>query len=473
MAFGSNPDDTQTIKSTIIQYSDQLCEKHFAPDNYDPDGSLFETVVLNALSWIYPDVGHTAPVTEIIALIMGGRYLFLGAGITRKTELTEEQQQEVEERLRDLNELIETEFFKDLVPMINEVERLRQAEERQQSTFAMIRQGQATNMLTKITTANTNNTRIDPVTGEATIKRGGYTVTIPNFATIAGLRTTTHQLFDALIIKLTDTGAKSPVIMLPLLEYAKMRGLSTKSMKDTRERVEEDLETLFNARISFKERRRGKKTGQDFHDVRIIEAKGILNGVITVTLGNILYSNIIAASNPMSYPLSLLRLNSKHSPASFALGRKIAEHKNMNAGRMNEDIISVKTLLAAAEDFIPSYESVVKSNSRHVGDKIIERLGNGLDALSDTFTWEYCHSKGAPLTDEEIANLDYSLFITLNVRIYWRSYPDQTARLERRQQRIDRAKAKRKPRKKQDDSDTGVGTGGSDGEPETAAAPEE
>lgn len=49
------------------------------------------------------------------------------------------------------------------------------------------------------------------------------------------------------------------------------------------------------------------------------------------------------------------------------------------------------------------------------------------------------------LTDTELQALNYDLFITLNVKTEWRSYPDQTARLARKAERIEQAK---KPKRK-------------------------
>lgn len=48
------------------------------------------------------------------------------------------------------------------------------------STFSTIRQGTATNALTKLPTARDKAT-IDPITGTATIKQGNLTITIPDF----------------------------------------------------------------------------------------------------------------------------------------------------------------------------------------------------------------------------------------------------------------------------------------------------
>lgn len=316
--------------------------------------------------------------------------------------------------------------------------------EREKSTFSTIRQGTATNTLTKIKPSTKRNTIIDTITGTATITQGNLSITIPDFTKLKGFRTSTYQLLDALTVALTETGAKSPAVALSLEEYMKKRGLKDK--KEARKQVTDDLETLFNATISFKEKRK-KGQEQDFHDIRIIDSKGIRKGIINVTFGTAFY-NILLGYPIMPYPAQLWELNSKRNPNSFYLLRKIAEHKNMNVGKKNEDIIAVKTLLAVAP-YLPSYEEVMNTD-RAISRRIIEPFERDMDALEDTLTWTYCHSNNTPLTDEELSSMSYDTFISLLIKIDWKQYPDQTARLERKAERIEQAEQgkKRKTSKK-------------------------
>lgn len=317
-------------------------------------------------------------------------------------------------------------------------------DEREKSTFSTIRQGTATNALTKIKPSTKRNTIIDTITGTATITQGNLSITIPDFTKLTGFRTSTYQLLDALTVALTETGAKSPAVALSLEEYMKKRGLKDK--KEARKQVTDDLETLFNATISFKEKRK-KGQEQDFHDIRIIDSKGIRKGIINVTFGTAFY-NILLGYPIMPYPAQLWELNSKRNPNSFYLLRKIAEHKNMNVGKKNEDIIAVKTLLAAAP-YLPSYEEVMNTD-RAISRRIIEPFERDMDALEDTLTWTYCHSNNTPLTDEELSSMSYDTFISLLIKIDWKQYPDQTARLKRKAERIEQAEQgkKRKTYKK-------------------------
>ena len=327
----------------------------------------------------------------------------------------------------------------DVLELINEVVA---AALEQAKAFSTIRQGTATNALTKVRSIVGSNTQLDKMTGAATVKEGNLTLTFPNFEHISGLKTSTYKLLDAITVALTESGAKSPFVTLSLEEYMDKCGL--KDRKEARKQAAADLETLFDARISYKERaRRGQPVG--FADARICEAKGISrNGIISFQFSDTFYQ-ILLGCTIMPYPDQLWKLNSKRNPNSFYLLRKIAEHKNMNAGKKNADVISVKTLLAACP-FIPKHTTVAKSD-RHFSDRIIVPFERDMDELKETLTWEYCHSSNTPLTDDELLNFNYDLFSSLLVKITWVNYPDQTQRLERKAQKIEEAKKKKRAAK--------------------------
>lgn len=325
----------------------------------------------------------------------------------------------------------------DVLKIINEI--IAAAIE-EAKTFSTIRQGTATNALTKVNSILGRNTVIDQFTGAATVTEGDLTITFPHFENIGGLKTSTHRLLDAITVALTESGAKSPTVSLSLAEYMEKCGL--KDRKEARKQAKEDLETLFDARISYKEQDRDGQPG-GFADVRICEAKGISrDGIISFKFSDTLYQTLLR-SCIMPYPQQLWRLNSKRNPNSYYFLRKIAEYKNMNVGKASEDIISVKTLLAASPA-MPTHRSVA-AKDRHFSRSIIEPFERDMNALEETLVWEYCHSKGAPLTDEELENFNYELFRTLLIKITWKQYPDQTARLARKEQsKAERAAADKK-----------------------------
>lgn len=303
-------------------------------------------------------------------------------------------------------------------------------------TFSIIRQGTATNMLTKIKPVMEQNTVLDRITGVATVTQGSLTVTIPHFMELTSLKTSTYQLLDALTVEFTEAGARSPKIALPLDEYMKKRGL--KDRKEARKQAIDDLNILFDAKISF----RGKKYKdlvQDFYEIRIIDSMGIKNGIITASFGAAFY-DLLLSYPIMPYPSQLWKLSSKRNPNSFYLLRKIAEHKNMNIGKNNENIIAVQTLFDASPN-IPSYEQVIESD-RALNKRIIEPFERDMDALEDTLTWTYCQSGGDTITREQAKIMDYDIIKDLLVKISWKNYPDQTARLEKKNKRLEQKQKK-------------------------------
>lgn len=304
--------------------------------------------------------------------------------------------------------------------------------------FSKILQGVSTNNLTKIQ-PNKKNTTIDPITGNATIKRDNkFSVTIPEYKGLAGLRASAYQLFDALTKSLTENGAESPTVIIPLEDYMNLRGLTDR--KESKNQAKADLETLRRLSVTWEETR-GKKT--DFYSFVNIADSGKVerNGDIIFTFGQTFF-NVLKNYPVMPYPIGLLALNSHKNPNSFYLGRKIAELKNMNIGDKNEDIISVKTLLDNAP-FIPSHEDVMMTD-RAWNRRIKDPFERDMDALNNYFSWHYCHSKGAPLTDEELRKSDFNTFIGLMIKVKWKEYPDQTARLEKKKEN---KKAKKKASK--------------------------
>lgn len=315
--------------------------------------------------------------------------------------------------------------------------------EREVKGFSTIRQGSSTNALTKIKATEGKTASIDTITGEATIKSGNFIIKIPNYAQLKGLNTSTYQLLDAITISLTESGAKEPTVVFTVDEYMKRRGL--KDRKEARKQLTADLDVLLKTSISWTEKR--GKTELPYAGVNITDSwiwADTKKTAIAYTFGQTFY-NVLLGYPVMPYPSQLQTLNSKRNPNSYYLLRKITEHKNMNIGKYNEDIIAVKTLLSYSP-YIPSYDEVMKAD-RHLEQRIKKPFERDLDALSDTLSWEYCHSKGVALTDEELANFSYDIFKDLYIHIIWNDYPDQTARLQRKAEAIE-ARKRKAPRKK-------------------------
>lgn len=289
--------------------------------------------------------------------------------------------------------------------------------------FDMIRQGPVTNTFTTMKAIEGENTTIDTITGVVTVTKGDVIVSAKDFSIIAGLGISTHMLLDIITAKLTEGGARSPRVDFTLDEYMRKRGL--RNRKGARAQVQKDLDTLLELKITYNKTVRGEiRLGHaliaDSWDMAPYSKD------ISFTFGSTFY-RILQDYPVMPYPKKLYTFTLNKNPNSYYFLRKISEHKRMNTGKDNEDIISVKTLLEATP-YIPSYEKVKEGDRRYTG-RIIEPFERDMDILEETLDWEYCHSKGRALTDRELEDWNYELFESLKVLIKWDNYPDQTARL--------------------------------------------
>lgn len=310
-------------------------------------------------------------------------------------------------------------------------------------SFSMIRQTNTVNELARLRPEEGKNLTIDKVTGTATIKTDTFTVNIAQYKDLVGLTTPVRQTLDLLVIKFTESGSHNPTVFLSLDEFMEKRGL--KNRQKARAQMADALDVILKTSMTWNEIL-GKKT-VPYAGVNLADSWVWSNGKKTgayFTFGAT-YSVYLGGLPVMSYPLELLKINSKRLPNGFPLSRKIAELKNMNAGKSNEDIISVKTLLNNAP-YIPSYDEVMKTD-RAVNRRIIDPMERDLNAL-EAFSWEYCHSNGAPLTEEEIKKyreegFPYELFENLLIKVTWKEYPDQSERIQRAEER--KAERRKKP----------------------------
>ena len=287
--------------------------------------------------------------------------------------------------------------------------------------YGYLHQGPLTNALPMVRSQEAVST-IDAITGTVKFEIDSYSLQLPKGYPADRIRQSLFNLFDFLIEVYTSKGARSAIIETNLKDYMQIRGLSDR--KTAYSVTAEDLETLHAASIRFLEKYSKKPGGKDlpgFLSVRLTRAVGInKRGEIVCTLDDATHA-ILAQYPTMIFPHELYKLNAKHNPHSRAFLRKIAEHKRMNAGKKNEDIISVKTLLKAST--LPTYKAVMEKG-RQVMQLIIEPFERDMNVL-ESIKWEYCHKNGEPLTQQELDNFDYSVFSECNIKITWLNYPPQ------------------------------------------------
>lgn len=252
------------------------------------------------------------------------------------------------------------------------------------------------------------------------VDTGEVKLVIDKFTELSGtLGVSTHKLLSTAVASFTGlnhTGNKAreanyTAVNIPLKEYALYCGYDVEehttetpeeakaeatraenSLKNARKKINKDLAILFSSSLSWKEKVRGKQG--DYMDIRLIEAKGIKGGYITIKFSQT-FSEYLVRLPITQYPVALLAVDERNNNA-YSIGLKMAEHFNMdnNQRRETAQLLKVKTLLA-----LTTLPSIDNSTVKRVGweNRIKEPFEKSLDALTACGLledWEYSHSKG-------------------------------------------------------------------------------
>lgn len=283
--------------------------------------------------------------------------------------------------------------------------------------YFIIAQSAATNALAKqITVKITDAMQLD-MWGNAEIIGPSLKLFILGYRNLiekGGINQSAARLLDCLVIIATTHGLQNTIIRLPLKEYMSMRGVS--DIKEARAQVNRDLDALW--RVSFEYKGIGKHRNEWFK-ARLCDAVGVIkNGEIVFSFAPTFFNSLKINDNGsaafMHFPREALTKSIKYNPFSYCLARKMAEHKRMNRGRPNENIIAVKTLIEACPNF-PTYQEVAAGN-RGIAQRIIAPFERDMDALTETISWHYAGIEESPA--------DYASFIAATVVIIWKNYPD-------------------------------------------------
>lgn len=338
-----------------------------------------------------------------------------------------------------------------------------QAEEQQ--GYSHILQGKATNALAH---TSKRSMTANPVTGAGLATTDSVEVFIRNYNSIV-LNVPTHKVMDALTLKLTsnfphgkEATAESidahRAVELSVDEYMELCQL--KDRKEARKQLSEATQALYDVSLEWDEVRyyvpegKKKRVKDTFHwKTRIIDTTGadldqdpVKRGKVAIKFSFDI-AKYLSQAYIMPYPDKLLSISAKYNPHSYYIGRKLAEHHNMNIGKENASRISVRTLLEALPD-LPSYDSIISTAGKNITQQIIQPFERDLIALRDTYgiltSWHYCNSKGEPLTDEQVESYSYSTWVQWLVEFELADYPDQRERLAKIEERKRIAASKRK-----------------------------
>ena len=311
--------------------------------------------------------------------------------------------------------------------------------------FYLLAQSHSSNKLSKKLTERMADPAQFDLYGNGSITEKDFRLFIKGYAElVSGVKQSAAMLLDSLMITATENGLQDTLVKLPLRQYMDMRELSDE--KEIRKQIKSDIDAL--ERISFEYKGIGKQRGAW---LKVSIAGGtvgqIKNGDIIFRFNQDFFDSFkVGVGNRylyMYFPREALQGNIRANPWKYWLARKISEHKRMNIGKPNEDIISVQTLIDACPNF-PTYEEVMSGN-RGVTQRIIEPFERDLDALSPTLSWEYQDLSENPK--------NYQEFVSANVVTRWSAYPD-TPRIESGKKKRAKRHQADKRQKKENTPDT-------------------
>lgn len=353
---------------------------------------------------------------------------------------------------------------------------INKATSRTQPEFFPVLHGKATDAIARMSGSKPTPNQLN---NTASIESGEVKLIIKSFDSLTGtLGVSTHKLLSTAIASFTTlnhTGASRSLreakIALPLKEYALQCGYDVeehptetpeeaekealrakRTLDNFRRKVKKDLELLYNASISWKEKIKGKE--KDFAEIRILGGMGIKAGYINIEFTVSLAEYLIQL--PLSqYPQSLLLLDERNDNA-YNIGLKMAEHysNDNNQIKGTAQLLRVKTLLEYTS--LPNITTIRKQRTSWEA-RIKEPFETALDALTACGLledWRYSHSKGEEITDEEANFSNYEEWKETLVYFTLRNAPNHAPRLaaraEEKKARQAKTIRKRTPKKKAD-----------------------
>ena len=159
------------------------------------------------------------------------------------------------------------------------------------------------------------------------------------------------------------------------------------------------------------------------------------------------YAQYINTNSLSQYHKNSFRLGSARNPLPFYLNMKLQDHyfKDANRQRGTNMILSVSSILEFCADTL-EYEYILETDPTHWKRKIKERLERALDEIQagGIFKWSYCGAALKEIPQAKIEGADFyewsKLYITFQLIP---EEPDQSERLQRKQERIEAAREKK------------------------------
>ena len=246
-----------------------------------------------------------------------------------------------------------------------------------------------------------------------------YSITISKYKDIFknvesfSIKTSVFLLLDMLIIGYNQDEDKSHIIALPLSYYRgkRMHG----NIEKSKEKVRVDVDLLSNISISYYD----KSVDFYYKNVKIIDQFLLKDNILFVHFSEKFIDILDNNSSQMPYPLSALTVScGNESSDIYFMLRKIIEHKHLNSGKKNENIISVKDLLKVCSN-LPKEEAVAFSSNKSFS-RITEPFIRNLKKICAALDIEgnCCFQIGDAIMDIDDKSMqDYGRFINAYITV--------------------------------------------------------
>lgn len=215
-------------------------------------------------------------------------------------------------------------------------------------------------------------------------------------------------LYDILVSTAVRQGFNDTLIKLDIDEYMKMRGITNRAW------AYEDLKINLTAlgSIEFE-----YKKGKHWLDVPLAQERGVIdNGVIIFRFTEVFREKIIDAYLTLVAP-DTYQPNLNQFPYAVFFYRRMQDHKRINAGDPNEQIIPVKTLV----DSCPNFPNPKNVNGK-IKERIIAPFENNLDAY-ESLAWEWVFDGYDPITNPRPKG--FPQFIGAKIRFSIDNFPEE------------------------------------------------
>lgn len=207
------------------------------------------------------------------------------------------------------------------------------------------------------------------------------------------------------------------IYRIPFQHY--METFNLKAERNARFQIDKTISKL--KKISIKIHDHNKKNNSKIDSTLIGGLSGYSNNLILIEASSV-FIYWLSHGKAFTAPLQLLRINTLVYPNGYPILKKATEHKNMNFGATNEDIIRIRTLIEACRD-LPRYADIEKTGQ--IDQRIKKPFFRDLNSLSETFTYMILNQENSIISEEEARRLPYDQFENLRLKLSWNAFPER------------------------------------------------